>query len=123
VIIGIGVDIIEVARIAAALAHPRTGERFRRRIFTPGENAYCQPRRHGAQSYAARFAAKEAAMKALGDAYGWQEIEVIRHDSGAPSIQLHGRAAARAAELGVRRVHLSVSHIAEQAIAYVIAEG
>lgn len=121
-IVGVGVDIIEVERIAAALAHPKTGERFRRRIFTPGENTYCQPRRHAAQSYAARFAAKEAVMKALGDAYGWQEIEVIRHASGAPSIRVHGRAAARAAELGIRTFHLSLSHLTHQAIAYVIAE-
>ncbi len=121
-IIGVGVDIVEVSRIAAAVSHPRTGERFRQRVFTPGEDAYCNRRRHSAESFAARFAAKEAVMKALGGGFSWQEIEVMRHRDAAPSIVLHRRAAARAQELGVRRWHLSLSHTAAQAIAYVIAE-
>jgi len=124
VIIGVGVDIIEVSRIAAAVAHPRTGERFRQRVFTPGEDEYCGRRRNNAaHSYAARFAAKEAVMKALGAGFSWQDIEVMRHRGAAPTIVLHGRAAAHAATLGIRRLHLSLSHIAAQAIAYVIAEG
>jgi len=120
-ILGIGVDISEVSRIRAAVEHPRTGERFRARVFTEDEIAYCARRRNGHESFAARFAAKEAMMKALGRAYGWREIEVVR-GKGAPSIRLHGRAAARAAAIGIRHIHLSLSHTAELAIAYVIAE-
>jgi holo-[acyl-carrier protein] synthase len=120
-IIGIGVDIIEVERIRAALANPRTGARFRDRVFTAGEVAYCGRRRNAHESFAARFAAKEAMMKALGRAVGWQEIEVTR-TSGPPTIQLSGRARARATEIGICRINLSLSHTAETAIAYVIAE-
>lgn len=122
-IIGIGVDIIEVSRLDRAVHHPKTGERFRQRVFTPGEDAYCQRRQNSAaQSYAARFAAKEAVMKAMGGGFSWQDIEVMRHSGTAPTIILHRRAAERARELGVQRFHLSLSHSATQAIAYVIAE-
>jgi holo-[acyl-carrier protein] synthase len=120
-ILGTGVDIIEVARIRAALENPRTGERFRMRVFTEDESAYCAKRRNGHESYAARFAAKEAVMKALGRACGWREIEVARV-KGPPTIHLHGRAEARAEALGIHRIHLSLSHTAELAIAYVVAE-
>ena len=121
-ILGVGVDIIDVERIQASLDRPRTGERFRARVFTDGEIAYCTRRRHAAESFAARFAAKEAMMKALGGAYGWREIEVLRSD-GPPTLRLRGRAQQRAAVLGIRRIHLSLSHTAALAIAYVIAEG
>jgi holo-[acyl-carrier protein] synthase len=120
-IIGIGVDIIEVGRIQAALANPRTGARFRDRVFTPSEVEYCSRRRNAHESFAARFAAKEAMMKALGRAVGWREIEVAR-TNGPPSIQLSGRARERAAALGITRVNLSLSHTAHMAVAYVIAE-
>jgi holo-[acyl-carrier protein] synthase len=120
-ILGVGVDIIEVARVRAALAHPRTGERFRTRVFTAEEIAYCTRRRNAHESFAARFAAKEAVMKALGRALGWCEIEVAR-TNGPPSVRLHGRARARAEALGMQRISLSLSHTAEMAIAYVIAE-
>jgi len=120
-ILGVGVDIIDVERIQAALDHPRTGDRFRVRVFTDREVAYCMRRRHAAESFAARFAAKEAMMKAFGRAYGWREIEVVR-GTGAPTLQLHGRAQERAAALGLQRIHLSLSHTATLAIAYVIAE-
>jgi holo-[acyl-carrier protein] synthase len=120
-ILGVGVDIIDVERIQAALDRPRTGERFRVRVFTDGEIAYCMGRRHAAESFAARFAAKEAMMKAFGRAFGWREIEVIR-GTGAPTVQLHGRAQEHAAVSGLQRVHLSLSHTATLAIAYVIAE-
>lgn len=119
-IVGIGVDIVEVRRIRAALDNPQTGERFRDRVFTPGEIAYCARRRTGVESYAARFAAKEAVVKVLGKLVDWREIEVVRGD-GPPAICLHGGAARRAAELGVQEFHLSVSHTAEHAIAYVVA--
>ncbi len=120
-IIGVGVDITEVARIRAALSHPRTGERFRHRVFTPDEIAYCVRRRNAHESFAARFAAKEAVMKALGRLLGWREIEVVR-SGGPPGVRLHGRAAERAAIQGIRHLHLSLSHTAELAVAYVVAE-
>jgi holo-[acyl-carrier protein] synthase len=120
-IVGVGVDIAEVARIRAALTNPRTGERFRRRVFTPDEIAYCARRRNAHESYAARFAAKEAVMKALGRLLGWQEIEVVRL-GGPPGVRLHGRAAERAAAQGILRWHLSLSHTADLAVAYVVAE-
>jgi holo-[acyl-carrier protein] synthase len=125
-ILGIGIDIVEVARIRAALVNPRTGGRFRERVFTETEIAYCSRRRNGHESFAARFAAKEATMKALGHGFGqgigWREIEVVRGD-GAPSVRLYGGAQQYADALGVRRVHLSLTHTADLAIAYVIAEG
>jgi len=125
-ILGIGIDVVEVARIRAALANPRTGARFRARVFTEEEIGYCSRRRNGHQSFAARFAAKEATMKALGHGFGqgigWREIEVVRGD-GAPSVRLYGAAQKYADALGVGRIHLSLTHTAELAIAYVIAEG
>lgn len=120
-ILGVGVDITEVSRIRTALENPRTGDRFRRRVFTSDEIAYCVKRRNGHESFAARFAAKEAMMKALGRAVGWCEIEIVR-GSGAPTIRLHGRAQTQAEALGIRRIHLSLSHTGELAIAYVVAE-
>ena len=126
-IIGIGIDLIEVPRIRQALSRPKTGERFKARVFTDGEIAYCERRRvTSAQSYAARFAAKEATMKALGRGFGgglgWREIEVVR-GRGAPRLILSGAAQRLAVERGIERLHLSLTHTAEQAIAYVIAEG
>ena len=124
-ICGVGVDLIEVTRIRAALENPHTGARFRARVFTEDEVAYCNRRRSPYESYAARFAAKEAVMKALGRGFGegigWQEIEVMRGD-GAPTVRLSGNALARAEILGVHRMHLSLSHSGEMAIAYVVAE-
>ncbi len=125
-IIGVGVDLIEVPRIAQAVAHPRTGARFQARVFTPGEIAYCSRRRTAAESFAVRFAAKEATMKALGRGYlgggiGWQQIEVVR-DRGRPTIVLTGRAKQEADALGITRLHLSLTHTATFAMAYVIAE-
>jgi len=120
-IVGVGVDIVEVARIGKAVGHPRTGERFRTRVYTANEIAYCAPKRNAAESFAARFAAKEAMMKVLGEAVGWRDIEVVRTD-GPPTIRLHGRAASRADALGIVRISVSLSHTAELATAYVIAE-
>jgi holo-[acyl-carrier protein] synthase len=125
-IVGVGVDLIEVSRIAEALANPRTGARFEQKIFTPGESAYCRRRKSFAQSFAARFAAKEAVMKALGRGYlgggiGWRQIEV-RRERGRPTIALSGRAQQEAATLGIRRWHLSITHTDAFAVAYVIAE-
>jgi holo-[acyl-carrier protein] synthase len=122
---GIGTDIIEVGRIAESIA--RFGERFLRRIYTPGEIAYCRARqKSAAQSFAARFAAKEAAAKALGTGISrgvsWQELEVTRTPGQAPQLRLSGRAAERAKELGVARVSLSLTHAKEIALAVVIME-
>ncbi len=122
-IAGIGVDIIEVARIEQALT--RRPERFLRRVFTPGEIEDCWPSQ--TQRYrrlAARYAAKEAALKALGTGLrnlNWTEIEVVRDRLGKPSLRLTGRAAELAAELGVTALHLSLSHCKEYAIAQVVA--
>ena len=125
-IVGVGVDLVEVPRIAEALAHPRWGARFEARVFCPGEIAYCRRRRATAQSFAARFAAKEAVMKALGRGYlgggiGWRQIEVVR-ERGRPSVTLSGRARQRADEIGIARLHLSLTHTAAFAVAYVVAE-
>ena len=126
-IIGTGVDLIEVERIERALTRPATGNRFRRRVFTEVEIAYCESRgRPRYQSYAARFAAKEAVMKALGTGWnrhvGWNEIEVVRQRGHAPTIVLHGKAAQFARRRDVSRFHLSISHTETLAIAYVTAE-
>jgi holo-[acyl-carrier protein] synthase len=124
-IVAIGIDAIEIERIRRAVDHPQWGDRFRRRVFTAGEIAYCVERGRYAESFAARFAAKEAVMKALGSGYGdgvaWRDIEVVR-TSGRPIIALHGGAARRAAAIGAVRWHLSLTHTAGQASAYVIAE-
>jgi len=126
-IVGIGVDMAEVPRIRAAVEHPRTGARFRARVFTPAEQAYCERRGRGShESYAARFAAKEATMKAIGTGWGrgvgWLDVEVIRTLEDRPAVVLHGGAAARARALGVAHLHLTLAHTADLAIAYVIAE-
>jgi holo-[acyl-carrier protein] synthase len=124
-IIAVGTDAIEIARIERAVDHPQWGERFRQRVFTAGEIAYCLKRARYAESFAARFAAKEAVMKALGTGYAkgvwWRDIEVVRA-SGRPTIVLSGGAAARAAAIGATRWHLSLTHTAGQAMAHVIAE-
>jgi holo-[acyl-carrier protein] synthase len=126
-IIGIGVDVIEIDRMHRALSHATRGARFKQRVFTAAERAYCEKRRGWAQSYAARFAAKEAVMKALGRSgpwgFPWLDIEVVSTASGVPTIRLHGDAAARAARLGAARIHVSLSHDGDTAIAHAIAEG
>ena len=115
-----GVDIIEISRVRQVLE--RYGRRFLERVYTPGEIAYCRGR---PPNLAARFAAKEATMKALGTGVrgvSWKDIEVVRHESGAPSVKLHGRAERRAQRLGVREISLSLSHSREYAIAFVVLQ-
>ena len=123
-IVGTGIDIAEVPRIAEAIA--KFGQRFIHRIFTEGEIRYCDSKANRIERYAARFAAKEAAMKALGTGwnYGvrWCDIEVSRKPGGRPTIVFSGKAAEFAAKLGAANVALSISHTAEQAIAQVILE-
>jgi holo-[acyl-carrier protein] synthase len=127
-IVGTGIDMIEVERVERALSRPRTGERFRERVYTAREVAYCESRgRPRYQSYAARFAAKEAAMKAMGTGWnrnvGWREIEVVRERGQAPTIALSGKAAEFARRKRITAFHLSLTHTAASAMAYVIAEG
>ncbi|MGC2695990.1 MAG: holo-ACP synthase [Candidatus Angelobacter sp.] len=124
-IVGTGVDITEVPRIKAAME--RFGDRFLRRVFTPEEARYCLGKANANERLAARFAAKEAGMKAIGTGlrFGvtWQDVEVVRLPGQRPAIQFHGKAAEFAARLGCKRTHLSLSHTKEEAIAYVILEG
>jgi holo-[acyl-carrier protein] synthase len=124
-IVGTGVDITEVDRIQAAVK--RFGDRFLHRVFTPAEVRYCMGKPNAAERLAARFAAKEAGMKAIGTGlrHGitWQDVEVIRLPGQRPTLEFHGKAAEFAAMLGCKRTHLSLSHTKEQAIAYVILEG
>ena len=123
-IVGTGIDIAEVPRIAEAIA--RYGDRFLRRIFTEGEIRYCSSKANRVERFAARFAAKEAAMKALGT--GWnhgvrfRDVEVSRQPGKRPTITFHGKAAEFADKLGAKNIVLSLSHTAEQAIAQVILE-
>lgn len=124
-VLGTGTDIIEIERIQASL--DRYGQRFLERIFTPGEINYCQrKKRHAAESFAARFAAKEAGAKALGTGISrgisWKEIEVRREPGERPTLHLTGRAAEQAAKIGVKRLHLSLTHSQSLALAVVIAE-
>jgi holo-[acyl-carrier protein] synthase len=123
-VIGIGTDLIEIARIEQSVA--RFGDRFLERVYTAGEIAYCKRKRSAAESFAARFAAKEAAAKALGTGIShgvsWHEFEVRRAPSGKPSLHLSGRAAELAAALGVTRASISLTHTGTLAMAVVILE-
>ena len=123
-VVGVGTDLIEIVRIQQSVA--RFGDRFLRRVFTPGEIDYCQRKKNAAESFAARFAAKEAGAKALGtgisQGIGWLELEVARQPSGKPSLQLSGRAAQRARSLGVASVALSLTHSKDIALAVVVME-
>lgn len=123
-IVGFGLDVVETSRIARMLA--QHGRRFRERVFTAAELAECRERRDEAQALAARFAAKEACLKALGTGwrrgFSFRDVEVVRTDGGAPSIRLGGGAAARARERGVRAVHVSLTHEPGIAAAAVILE-
>ena len=120
---GFGIDVVEVARMARLLASP-TAERFLARVFTPAERAYCDGRRDAAVHYAARFAAKEAASKALGVPEGirFHDVEVVR-EAKAPRVVLAGAAERAARALGVTRVHLALTHDGGVAVAGVVLEG
>ena len=127
-ILGTGIDLIEVDRVERAITRPLTGARFRARVFTLAEVTYCESRgRPRYQSYAGRFAAKEATMKALGTGWnrnvGWGEIEVVRQRGHAPTIRLSGKTADFARKRGITGFHLSITHSATTAMAHVIAEG
>jgi holo-[acyl-carrier protein] synthase len=123
-IVGTGIDIVEVPRIAESIN--RFGERFIRRVFTEGEIRYCDTKANRFERYAARFAAKEAAMKALGTGWNngvrWQDVEVVREPGRRPTIKFHGKAVEVATRLKAKNISLSITHTAEQAMASVILE-
>jgi holo-[acyl-carrier protein] synthase len=125
VILGTGVDLAEVNRIRHAVE--RHGRRFVERVYTPLEIAYVERKANRFERYAARFAAKEAGMKAIGTGWKrgvrWQDFEVVNLASGRPTLKLHGRAAEISRELGVRSIALSLTHTAALGMAYVILEG
>ena len=121
-IVGFGMDVVEVARLARLLAAP-SAERFLARVFTVGERAYCAPRRDAAVHFAARFAAKEAVSKALGVPAGIRFLDAeVRREDGAPRLVLAGVAERAARALGVSRVHLSLTHDGGVAVAGVVLE-
>jgi holo-[acyl-carrier protein] synthase len=122
VIVGVGVDVVEVARMREVLARTPS---FRERTFTDGERLDAEQRTDPTERYSVRFAAKEAVMKALGlglGAFGLHDVETRLRDSGEPYLVLHGRAAEIAAERGVTHWHVSLTHTAASAIAMVVAE-
>ena len=121
-IIGLGIDVVDIARIARVLASAH-GERFVERTFTASERAFCDARRDRATHYAARFAAKEAASKALGvpEGIGFHDVEVVR-DRGSPVLRLSGAAGRAAAAAAAARLHLTLTHDAGIAAAVVVLE-
>jgi holo-[acyl-carrier protein] synthase len=125
VIVGLGIDMAEVARVKAAIE--RYGEAFLRRVYTTKEREYCERFKNKFERYAGRFAAKEAAMKALGTGWSrgvrWVDVEVVREKGGRPTIVLVGEAKKVADRLGVKHMALSITHTDTHALAQVIFEG
>ncbi len=123
-VLGLGTDLIETRRVQESI--DRHGQRFLERIFTAGEIAYCQRKKNAAESFAARFAAKEAGAKALGTGISrgvsWKEFEVRREPSGRPTLHVTGRAREMADTIGVKRMQLSLTHSRDLAMAVVVAE-
>ena len=123
-IVGIGIDVAEVSRIRRVIESQK--DRFLRRVYTASEAAYCEQFKNKFERYAGRFAAKEAAMKALGTGWTrgvrWVDLEVVRLRGGRPTLYLHGEAKKIADSLGVKNIALSITHSATQAIAQVIFE-
>jgi holo-[acyl-carrier protein] synthase len=123
VIVGVGIDVVEVARIRRLLAGRVRGARFAARVFTEGERSYCDARPDRAVHYAARFAAKEAALKALGVPEGIRLTDVeVERGAGAPALRFHREAKRAAAALAVARAHLAITHDAGIAAATVVLE-
>lgn len=124
-IVGMGVDLAEVPRIRQSIE--RFGSKFIDRIYTPGEISYVERKANRFERYAARFAAKEAGMKAIGTGWRrgvtWHDFEIANLPSGRPTLRLSGKAAEFAARLGVKDISVSLTHTAEQALAVVILEG
>ncbi len=123
-IVGMGVDLAEVDRVRAAIE--RRGDKFLQRIYTAKERAYCERFRNKYERYAGRFAAKEAAMKALGTGWRggvrWVDLEVVRERGGRPTLALHGQAQKIGEQLGVKHIAMSITHTSAQAFAQVIFE-
>ena len=123
-ILGTGIDLAEVPRIRESIG--RFGDKFTNRIYTPLEIAYVERKANRFERYAARFAAKEAGMKALGTGWRrgvrWQDFEVVNLASGRPTLRLHGTARQIAEQIGVKRISLSLTHTAEYGMAHVIFE-
>jgi holo-[acyl-carrier protein] synthase len=123
-LLGLGTDLIETRRVEQSI--DRFGDRFLERIFSPLEIAYCKRKKNAAESFAARFAAKEAGAKALGTGISrgvtWKDFEVKRETSGRPSLHLSGRAAELAVAIGVKRIQLSLTHSRDLAMAVVVVE-
>jgi len=123
-ILGIGIDLCEVGRMRGKAADPK--DEFLTQVFLPREIAHCRNKYHPAEHFAARFAAKEAVVKALGDACGqgtfWLDIEIRNEEDGRPVVRLHGRALELADRLQVRRIFLSLTHTRETAAATVVLE-
>lgn len=124
-VVGIGLDLAEVDRIEAAIA--KHGERFLTRVYTEAERKYCESKPNKFERFAGRFAAKEAAMKAIGTGWkrgvAWREFEVMRAPSGQPIIKFHGKAAEIAHALGVKKALVTITHSEKSAIAQVLLEG
>jgi holo-[acyl-carrier protein] synthase len=124
VIVGTGVDLIEIDRVRAA--YRKHGERFLKRLFTEGEIAYCLRKKDPSESLAGRFAAKEAVIKAFSKGFGgrwkWRDIEVVREPSGKPTLKVHHRFEELRIERGITCMHLSIAHSKGDALAWVILE-
>jgi len=123
-IVGLGLDLAQIARFEAA--HARRGERLLERLFTPRERAYCERRKDCMSSYCGRFAVKEAVMKVLGTGWTrgvrWIDIEVVREPGAPPRCTLHGAARAIALKQGIARIHVTITHDAGIAAAVAVAE-
>ena len=124
-VIGVGVDMVENARIQHSL--DRFGERFVHRVFTAGEIEYCQSMKFPARHFAARFAAKEAVSKAFGTGIGaelgWRDMEICKHDSGEPFVRLHEKGVELARQRGIVKIFVSLSHCKEYSAAHAVVVG
>lgn len=124
-VLGTGIDIVEIARLEETMA--RNGERFLARVFTEAERGYCSGRPRPALHFAGRFAAKESVLKAIRTGWvkgiSWKDVEVTLGPKGEPLIHLSGGALARAQQIGIERIHVSISHTDTHAVACAVAEG
>ncbi|MDH5526288.1 MAG: holo-ACP synthase [Nitrospirota bacterium] len=124
-IVGLGMDLVQRSRIEDAIR--KHGERFKKRIFTESERAYCDPKPHAPLHYAGMWAVKESLVKALGTGFsggiGWRDIQVGHDERGKPEVTLSGKAAERAQAIGVTRIHCTITHDTDLSAAQVVLEG